>query len=419
MAKNKVEEILKILKEKIKKGYSWSINDPKGELRVEIYSDIPDGVDLSGIDYLVFTRASKVGKGVKLPKRIFIRSFDATTEYNPPRGVDMSKDEWGRVTMTNPSRFTIFPSGDLATSGVKEILIDGSHVYFPAGVKMPKDVQLKFVRESLTYDKKQWSLEFDGHGYKVDNNSRPICGHIPDGLDLSNYKDITITQLGSLGKGIKFPKKVCLLMRHIPTGIDFSGIEILSVSHIHIPMGTDLSKITKLDISGELHLDKGVKLPKNINFEKNSNGGISGYIPQGTDLSAVKNRVVLYSPVIFGDGVKLPKDLHGYIDLNERDPRRSVKLTIVGGYIPDGTDLSNVNLDPESLKKITYLGKDVKFDSSFSKKYAQEIKRLRLKGAKDRVTDSVIKLKKDVKANVKKAKQSIRKIFRGDRGNEM
>lgn len=80
--------------------------------------------------------------------------------------------------------------------------------------------------------------------------------------------------------------------------------------------------------------------------------------------------------------------------------------------IPDGTDLSHVNLDPESLKKITYLGKDVKFDSHFTKEYAKEIKKLRLKGASDRVADSVTELKGRVK-------QSIKKIFRGNKGKEM
>ncbi len=342
MAKSKTEEVLQKLHEQMRDGYSYHIDESTGALRVEIHSDIPDGVDLSGVDYLVFTDTSKVGKGVKLPERILIHGFD-THGVSKPRGVDISTEEWNHVTTLNPSHFTIFPSGDLAKTGVKEVLVDGTHVYFPADIKMPKDAQLTFITKSMTYDKKQWNLEFDDQGYGiVKKMDLPICGHIPDGLDLSNLAGITITQLGSLGKGIKFPKEVTILTRHIPSKIDFSGIENLNVYSINVPSGTDLSKVKSLTVNGQLHLDKDVKLPKNITLGENSS-----------------------------------------------DPG-------IGGYIPDGTDLSNVKLDPESLKKITYLGKGVKFDLLFSEKYAREIAKLRLKGAGDRVSGAVKKFKQNV-----------------------
>ncbi len=188
----------------------------------EVINDIR-AADLSTVDNLIFRRPVSLIGVVKLPKKITIES-QYISNINTKK-IKLSSKETDWISSFNPSNFSVFPTGDFNKTGVKEIFVKGYTLYFPAGIVLPKGLALKGSDESLD-----------------------ICGHIPDGTDFSNFKDITILQLGSLGQGVKFPKNVSLALG----------------SGMSIPDNTDLSSIENLKIIGTVKFGKNVKLPKNM-----------------------------------------------------------------------------------------------------------------------------------------------------------
>ena len=126
-----------------------------------------------------------------------------------------------------------------------------------------------------------------------------------------------------------------------------------------------MSEVKGLVLSGEVKIGEGLKLPKDVKFEKIDR--ISGYIPDGTDLSNVDDLTVDNSVygVIFGKDVKLPDNckyckgakVSGYIPENIDYSSVKFENAIFTGHIPDGIDVG----DQAKLEGEVTVGKGIKF----------------------------------------------------------
>jgi hypothetical protein len=151
-----------------------------------------------------------------------------------------------------------------------------------------------------------------------------IAGKSEIDADISHIEELVLSGSIKLGRDSKLPENV-----------KFEDDLVLSG---YIPDGVDLSGAKGLVLRGEVDLGEGVKLPKDVRFDDELI--LRGNIPQNADLSEVQN-LVLSNSVKFGDDVKLPENVKF---------KSNSGVCILSGYIPKEADLTRVDLD-----KVCYL----------------------------------------------------------------
>ena len=154
-------------------------------------------------------------------------------------------------------------------------------------------------------------IEFEGDVW--------LCGKIDGNLDFRNEEKVILSNCVSVGENVKLPKTV-KIKDVFPEGINFDEIDKVELDRVEkIPDGVKLSKevvlsgivekgnfegVEKFRLGEYVRIGKDVKLPENIDWSKVS--VLGGYIPKGCDLS--KNKAVTFENVFeVGEGLKLPK----------------------------------------------------------------------------------------------------------------
>ena len=209
---NKVYSQLKSNRMLRKCGFWYEVEGEKANMTID--GDIPDHADLRTDGNLTLSgQGTLLGEGVQLPEKIGVSSYeDRGNEIKSPYG------DGEEFRTSHFSHITVFPKGKM--NGVKEVeLQDSAAVYFPKGSEVPEGMK-------LTGKVKDYSVMYTRY---MDATCMEISGHIPDGIDLSGFEEIELYHIKSIGKGVKFPKKVWVY-GDLPHNADLRGVEDLRFS---------------------------------------------------------------------------------------------------------------------------------------------------------------------------------------------
>lgn len=356
-------------------------------------------IDLSEVEALYLNNVSRIGDGVKLPKNMVVSGYIPVgadfrdIENLKIRGVmTLDKDallpEKVEVEQTTTIKGALLSClkfnedgiyeldniymadegvsvvGDLTLSGIvkpkinlkdaKSVILNNvtsisEETMLPKKVEckvfVPKGTNFKGVEELVFYD-----VAYDGEG---ENLPKEIVLQGACSGDFSGFDKISLESC--VGHNIiSFPKTVELIDTAIG-GSSFENAELDSlilrnVNYMHatpnvknvtcigcVPEEFDGSKVEKLNIVGDVYIRNNVVLPSNVVIKDGV--VLSGYIPDGLDLSGVKG-LVLKDINSIGKGVKLPDDV------------------VIEGKIENDVDLSSHQRIV--LKNITSIGENVR-----------------------------------------------------------
>ena len=372
-----------------------------GKAVLNNYGSLND-IDLSEVEALYLNSVGRIGDGVKLPKSMVVSgNIPVGADF---RGVEDLKIRGTMVLDKDallPEKVEVEPSsaiegsllsclkfnengnyglnnifmadegvsvvGDVTLSGIikpkinlkeaKSVILNSvtsmsEETTLPKKVEcknsIPRDANFEGV-ESLVFE----NVAYDGEGKNLPKEVvlKGVCSG-----DFSEFDKISLESC--VGHNIiSFPKTVELIETVIG-GSSFEKAELDSlilrnVNYMHvtpnvknvtcigcIPENFDSSKIENLSIEENVYIGMGAVLPSNVNIKDGIS--ISGYIPDGLDLSGVKG-LVLKDIKDIGKGVKLPDDV------------------VIKGEIENDVDLSSVQ--GLVLKDITSIGENVRLPS--------------------------------------------------------